>query len=150
MKLSTRSRYGTRVMLDMAEHYQSGPIQLRVIAGRQGIPVKYLEQIIIPLKKAGYVNSVRGFRGGYVLARPPEAVTVGEIVVLLEGGLELTACMDFPENCERAESCVVRTLWQQASAAMYGKLNAVTLADLVKQAQAIGSRDIRNENSEER
>lgn len=150
MKLSTRSRYGTRVMLDMAEHYQSGPIQLRVIAGRQGIPVKYLEQIIIPLKKAGYVNSVRGFRGGYVLARPPEAVTVGEIVVLLEGGLELTACMDFPENCERAESCVVRTLWQQATAAMYGKLNAVTLADLVKQAQAIGSRDIRNENSEER
>lgn len=150
MKLSTRSRYGTRVMLDMAEHYQSGPIQLRVIAGRQGIPVKYLEQIIIPLKKAGYVNSVRGFRGGYVLARPPEAVTVGEIVVLLEGGLELTACMDFPENCERAESCVVRTLWQQASAAMYGKLNAVTLADLVKQAQAVGSREIRNENSEER
>lgn len=150
MKLSTRSRYGTRVMLDMAEHYQSGPIQLRVIAGRQGIPVKYLEQIIIPLKKAGYVNSVRGFRGGYVLARPPEAVTVGEIVVLLEGGLELTACMDFPENCERAESCVVRTLWQQATAAMYGKLNAVTLADLVKQAQAVGSREIRNENSEER
>jgi Rrf2 family transcriptional regulator, iron-sulfur cluster assembly transcription factor len=143
MKLSTRSRYGTRLMLDMAEHDQSGPIQLGVIAKRQGIPVKYLEQIMIPLKKAGYVNSVRGYKGGYVLARPPEAVTVGEIVVLLEGGLELTTCTDSPEHCERAESCVVRTLWQQATAAMHEKLNAVTLADLVKQVQEMATAECR-------
>jgi len=139
MKLSTRSRYGTRVMLDMAEHYQSGPIQLGVIAKRQGIPVKYLEQIMIPLKKAGYVKSVRGYKGGYVLARPPAEVTVGEIAVLLEGGLELTVCTGAPERCERAESCVVRTLWRQATAAMQEKLNAVTLADLVKQVQAMAA-----------
>jgi Rrf2 family transcriptional regulator, iron-sulfur cluster assembly transcription factor len=149
MKLSTRSRYGTRLMLDMAEHYQSGPIRLGIIAKRQGIPVKYLEQIMIPLKKAGYVSGVRGYKGGYLLARPPEAVTVGEIVVLLEGGLELTVCTDFPGNCERAETCVVRTLWQQAAEAMYEKLNEVTLADLVERAQAHGNNAIQNSNGKE-
>ena len=86
MKLSTRSRYGTRLMLDMAEHYNEGPIQLGVIAKRQNIPVKYLEQIIIPLKKANYVKSVRGNRGGHMLAKPPDAISVGEIVDLMEGG----------------------------------------------------------------
>lgn len=136
MKLSTRSRYGTRLMLDMAENYQGGPIQLGVIARRQGIPVKYLEQIIIPLKKAGYVSSVRGYRGGYMLAKPPEEVTIGEIVVLLERGLELTACVDFPANCERAETCVMRLLWQQATEAMCLKLNEFTLADLIKMTQS--------------
>jgi Rrf2 family transcriptional regulator, iron-sulfur cluster assembly transcription factor len=148
MKLSTRSRYGTRVMLDVAQHYQSGPVQLGGIARRQGIPVKYLEQIMIPLKKAGYVSSVRGFRGGYLLARPPEEVTVGEIVVLLEGGLELTACTGFPATCERAETCVVRALWHEATEAMHEKLDAVTLADLVKMAQAHGNNGI--QNTEER
>ena len=138
MKLSTRSRYGTRLMLDMAENYQGGPIQLGVIAKRQGIPVKYLEQIIIPLRKAGYVSSVRGYKGGYMLARPPEEVTIGEIVVLLERGLELTACADFPEHCERADTCVMRLLWQQAAEAMYLKLNEFTLADLIKMTQSNG------------
>jgi Rrf2 family transcriptional regulator, iron-sulfur cluster assembly transcription factor len=136
MKLSTRSRYGTRLMLDMAENYQGGPTQLGLIAKRQGIPVKYLEQIIIPLKKAGYVSSVRGYKGGYMLARAPEEVTIGEIVMLLERGLELTACSDFPEHCERAETCVMRLLWQQAAEAVYLKLNEFTLADLIKMTQS--------------
>lgn len=136
MKLSTRSRYGTRLMLDMAENYQGGPIQLGVIAKRQGIPVKYLEQIIIPLKKAGYVTSVRGYKGGYMLAKSPEEVTVGEIVVLLERGLELTACTDFPASCERAEQCVMRRVWQQATEAMYLKLNEFTFAALIRMMKA--------------
>ena len=73
-------------MLDMAEHYHDGPIHLVTIAKRQGISVKYLEQIIIPLKKADYIQSVRGPKGGHALARPPEEITVGEIVALLEEG----------------------------------------------------------------
>ena len=99
MKLSTRSRYGTRLMLELSEHYQEGPIQLRTIAKRQGIPIKYLEQIIIPLKKAGYVTSVRGYKGGHMLAKPPQEITTGEIVALLEGGRRLTVCTDHPETC---------------------------------------------------
>jgi Rrf2 family iron-sulfur cluster assembly transcriptional regulator len=138
MKLSTRSRYGTRLMLDMAEHYQEGPIQLRTIAERQGIPVKYLEQIIIPLKKAGYVTSVRGYKGGHMLAKPPQEITAGEIVALLEGGRRLALCTDDPGICRRAETCVTRLLWKEATEAMYEKLSAYTLADLLMMVRAHG------------
>jgi len=149
MKLSTRSRYGTRLMLDMAANYQGGPIQLGLISKRQGIPLKYLEQIIIPLKKAGYVSSVRGYKGGYMLAKTPEEVTVGEIVVVLERGLELTACADFPEHCERAETCVMRHVWRQAAEAMYMKLKEFTLADLIRMKQSNDSNRILDSIREE-
>ncbi|NSW86439.1 MAG: Rrf2 family transcriptional regulator [Syntrophobacteraceae bacterium] len=132
MKLSTRSRYGTRLMLDMAQHYMKGPIQLGTIAKRQNIPVKYLEQIIIPLKKAQYVKSVRGNKGGHYLARPPEEITVGEIVAILEGGLRLTKCTDEPDACKRHEDCLTRAVWKQATDAMHEKLNSITLSDLLK------------------
>jgi Rrf2 family iron-sulfur cluster assembly transcriptional regulator len=138
MKLSTRSRYGTRLMLELAEHHQGRPIQLRAIAKRQDIPIKYLEQIVIPLKKAGYVTSVRGYRGGHMLAKHPSEVKVGEIVALMEGGRRLTVCSDNPEVCERSESCVTRWLWKEATEAMYERLNAVTLADLVTMVRAHG------------
>jgi Rrf2 family transcriptional regulator, iron-sulfur cluster assembly transcription factor len=119
-------------MLDMAEHYDQGPIQLGTIARRQGIPPKYLEQIIIPLKKANYVKSVRGYKGGHMLAKPPDEITVREIVALMEGGLKLSVCTSDPEVCERSETCVTRLLWKQATDAMAEKLEAVSLADLVK------------------
>ena len=132
MKLSTRSRYGTRLMLDMDQNYQAGPLHLTSIANRQGISVKYLEQIIIPLKKAQYVKSVRGPKGGHALARPPEEITVGEIVALLEDGVNLVECSERPESCGRAENCVTRHIWREAAGAMFAKLNSITLADLVK------------------
>jgi Rrf2 family iron-sulfur cluster assembly transcriptional regulator len=132
MKLSTRSRYGTRLMLDMAEHYDQGPVQLGNIAQRQGISVKYLEQIIIPLKKAHYVESVRGPKGGHVLARPPQEITVAEIVALLEDGADLVDCAEHPEVCIRSETCVTRYIWQEAARAMFEKLKTITLADLLK------------------
>ena len=135
MKLSTRSRYGTRLMLDMAQNYQNGPLHLTSIAHRQGISVKYLEQIIIPLKKAHYVTSVRGPKGGHVLARPPEEITVGEIVALLEDGVNLVECSERPDSCGRAENCITRHIWQEAAQAMFAKLNSITLADLVKISQ---------------
>jgi Rrf2 family transcriptional regulator, iron-sulfur cluster assembly transcription factor len=135
MKLSTRSRYGTRLMLDMAEHYQEGPIQLGTIAKRQDISVKYLEQLIIPLKKANYVTSVRGARGGHMLAKRPDEITVGEIVALLEGGIQLSDCSDKPEVCGRSDQCLTRLVWKEASRAVYDKLDAITLSDLKKMAQ---------------
>jgi len=136
MKLSTRSRYGTRLVLDMAQNYRKGPIQLGVIANRQNISVKYLEQIIIPLKKANLIKSVRGSKGGHTLAKSPEEITVGQIVTLLEKDPGLTACAANPEVCERADSCPTRIIWKEATDSMYEKLNSITLADLVKTADA--------------
>ena len=99
MKLSTKSRYGTRLLLDMAQHYNQGPVHLGDIAKRQNISVKYLEQIIIPLKKANYMQSVRGPKGGHTLTRPPEEITVGEIVALLEEGASLAECTERRRRC---------------------------------------------------
>jgi Rrf2 family protein len=132
MKLSTKSRYGTRLMPDMAQHYADGPIHLANVARRQGISVKYLEQIIIPLKKAGFIQSVRGPKGGHQLARSPEEITVGEIVALLEKGTTLAECSDNDGSCERDSTCLTRRLWQEAAQAMFDKLNAITLADVLK------------------
>ena len=133
MKLSTKSRYGTRLLLDMARHYNQGPVQLGDIARRQNISVKYLEQIIIPLKKAGYVESVRGPRGGHLLAKPPDQVTVGEIVALLEDGASFVECSGDPKTCGRSDVCPTRRLWKEAAQAMFDKLHGVTLADLLEE-----------------
>lgn len=137
MKLSTRSRYGTRLMLDMAQHYNQGPIQLGDIAKRQGVSVKYLEQIIIPLKKAHYIESVRGPKGGHILTKPPQEITLGEIVALLEEGTSLVECSDNAGVCDRADICPTRLIWKEASEAMFERLQAITLDDLVKRAQAM-------------
>lgn len=139
MKLSTRSRYGTRLVLDMAQNYLKGPIQLGVIARRQNISVKYLEQIIIPLKKANLVKSIRGAKGGHVLGKPPEEITVGQIVSLLEKDHGLTECALNPEVCLRSDSCPTRVIWKEATEAMYQRLNAITLADLVRGSGSIES-----------
>ncbi len=139
MKLSTKSRYGTRLMLDMAQHYDQGPVNLGIIAQRQGISVKYLEQIIIPLKKAHYVESLRGPKGGHTLARPPQEITVGEIVAVLEEGASFVECSDNPASCSRADTCLTRYLWREAAQAMFAKLRSITLADLVKMGQAHGT-----------
>jgi Rrf2 family iron-sulfur cluster assembly transcriptional regulator len=139
MKLSTRSRYGTRLMVDMAKHYGEGPIQLGEIAKRQNVSVKYLEQIIIPLKKARYIKSVRGPKGGHILAKPPEEITVGEIVAVLENGISLVECAEEQAVCDRADVCPTRLLWKEASEAMFDRLQATTLADLVKRAEALES-----------
>lgn len=137
MKLTTRSRYGTRLMLDMARRYQEGPIHLGEIAKRQDVSVKYLEQIIIPLKKAHYIKSVRGPKGGHILAKPPEEITVAEIVALLENGAHLVECIEDATVCERASSCPTRLLWKEVHEAMFAKLQSITLADLLKKAAAM-------------
>lgn len=132
MKLSTRSRYGTRMMVDLAQHYDEGPVQIGDIAKRQDISVKYLEQLIIPLKKADYVKSVRGPKGGHMLAKPPDKITVGKIVELLEGGIDLTQCIENPDICDRSETCLTRNIWESATRAMDKKLNSITLSHIIK------------------
>jgi Rrf2 family protein len=131
MKFSTKSRYGTRMILDLAQHYGQGAIQLGEIAKRQKISLKYLEQIIRPLKKADYVKSFRGAKGGHMLNKPPDEITVGEIVAVLEGGDTLIQCDQDPATCERKDLCLTRYLWIEAAKAMYTRLDEISFADLM-------------------
>jgi Rrf2 family protein len=119
------------MILDLAQHHGQGAIQLGEIAKRQNISLKYLEQIIRPLKKASYVKSFRGAKGGHMLNKPPAEISVGEIVALLEGGDTLVQCDKDPSTCDRKDSCLTRYLWQEAAKAMYARLDTITFADLM-------------------
>lgn len=124
-------------MVDLAARYNTGPVQLGDISKRQDISVKYLEQILIPLKKAGYVSTVRGPKGGFMLAKAPEKITMAEIVELLEGTMGLVACTADPDICSRSSSCITKTLWEELTEIMYEKLRSVTLADLVERGRGM-------------
>jgi len=132
MKLSTRSRYGTRLMIDIARYSNHGPVRIHDIAKRQKISVKYLEQLIIPLKKAEMIKSMRGPKGGHQLGRPKEKITVGGIVRVLEKDTGLVPCVETTDMCEMSDACVTRNLWLKATAAVYDILDSVTLSDLIK------------------
>lgn len=131
MKISTRGRYGTRMMLDLAAHHDQGPTPLREIAKRQDLSVKYLEQLIIPLKAAGYIRSVRGARGGYTLAKKPDKINVGQIIKVLEGGLSLVDCVEDPKMCEREKNCPTRDIWLRMSERLMEELSSLTLSDVL-------------------
>ena len=119
------------MILDLAQHYGQGAIQLGEIAKRQKISLKYLEQIIRPLKKADYVKSFRGAKGGHMLNKPPDEITVGEIVAVLEGGDTLIQCDQDPATCERKDLCLTRYLWIEAAKAMYTRLDEISFSDLM-------------------
>lgn len=148
MKLTTRSRYGTRMILDMALNGQDGPVRIKDVAARQGVSVKYLEKLVRELKQAGFVRSRRGPRGGHELAKPLEAITVGAIVRALEGDFSLVECDGDGSGagCPRVADCLTRSVWAEAAKAMHERLDAITLADLVARAgtrnAAGGTREI--------
>ena len=119
------------MILDLAKRFNEGPVRIGDIALREGISAKYLEQLIIPLKQANFIKSVRGPKGGHMLTRSPEDITVGEVVKVLEGGMDFTACVEDPDKCERSPDCVTRDVWEAASQAMYDKLDSMTLAGLL-------------------
>ncbi|MBW2368234.1 MAG: RrF2 family transcriptional regulator [Deltaproteobacteria bacterium] len=132
MKLSTRSRYSTRILLELARQTEPLPVQVSQISNRQGISVKYLEQLIRTLKKANLVKSVRGPKGGHLLAQPAENITLGQIVRLFEGQAELVACISDPDKCNIADDCRVRLAWKEATEVLYQKLDSTSIADLIK------------------
>ncbi len=131
MKLSTRSRYGTRIILELARHFGKEPVQVSEIARIQKIPVKYLEQLIRSLKQADLITSVRGSKGGHRLKENPGKITVGQIVRHLEGQTDLVECISLPDKCQRSDICRVRKVWVEATEAMYAKLDGITIADLI-------------------
>ncbi len=132
MKLSTKGRYGVRLMFDLALHTGNGPITLKDIAARQEISEKYLSNIIPPLKSAGLIHAVRGAQGGYVLARQPRDVTLKDILLVLEGPMCLAECAEQPQLCSRSETCLVRDIWAEVNGKMLAALDSVTLESMVE------------------
>ena len=133
MKLSTRTRYGIRAVIELAQHEDKRPLQLKAIAERQGISIKYLEQLMGILRSAGFVRSVRGAKGGYVLGRPAGEITLYEVFRSLEGSFTTTECVEDASSCERSADCAARTVWVQVEEAIRRVLSGITLADLIEQ-----------------
>jgi Rrf2 family protein len=133
MKISTKGRYALRLMMDLAIYYTGEPIRLKEVAKRQEISEKYLEQIISGLHKAGYVKSIRGPQGGYILSYKPEEYTVGMILRITEGDLAPVSCVGTDNSgCEKKESCVTIRIWQQINDAVNNVVDNITLADIVQ------------------
>lgn len=132
MKLSTRGRYGTRALLDLALRGGKEPVPLKDIARRQQISLLYLEHIIAPLISVGMIRSTRGAHGGVQLARPPQEIKLSEVLGVLEGSIAPVDCINDPKACPRSELCVTRDVWIELKEAMDGVLESKTLQELVE------------------
>jgi len=118
-------------MLELASRYGEGPIELKEIAKRESISLKYLEQVIVPLRTAGLVKSVRGSKGGYSLAKPPSEICLNDLVEILEGPINLIECLNDPKVCQKVPTCVTRDIWKEVSEAVHRIFHSVTLEDMV-------------------
>ncbi len=139
MRLSTRGRYSTRLMLELAKRHKEGPIFLKDISKAQEISLKYLSQLIMPLKIAGLLKSTRGAHGGYMLARPPGKINLREIIEAVEGPIKLVECIDDSGFCQRKEECVTREIWAEVNTEIYEKLDGVTLKDMLQRSPDLTS-----------
>lgn len=145
MKLSTKGKYGVRAVFEIARNAGKGPISIKEISERQGISLSYLEQILHKLNKSGLIESVRGPAGGYLLARKPADLTIGDIVRALEGPIALSHCLEPGESgdCYQAEDCVARLVWTKIGAKIEEALDSITFNDLLHQSpkrESTGSR----------
>lgn len=136
MKVSTRGRYALRIMLDIAINGGDGPISFKDVSQRQGISIKYMEQIGSILTRAGFLRSVRGPQGGYYLVGKPADYTVGMVLRETEGQLHLTPCMD--GQCGRTDRCLTYPLWVRLNDAIYDVIDNTTLQDLIDEGQGTG------------
>lgn len=137
MKLTTKTRYGVRAAIDLAQRYKEGPVSVSSISKREEISVPYLEQLLNKLRKHGIVKSTRGPQGGYVLAEEPSKITVYDIVRVLEGDLGLVFCLldKKKKKCAKMDSCITRVLWQKLSICIRDVLKSVTLEDLNRKSK---------------
>lgn len=137
MRFSTRGRYGVQVMVDLAQHINEGPISLKSVADRQKLSEHYLEQLVPELRKAGLVKSIRGAQGGYVLAKKPEEIFIGDIIRALEGPIAPVECVNQSglDCCEKSDFCVTREVWVKVRDSINDVVDSISLADLVKDAK---------------
>jgi Rrf2 family protein len=140
MKVSTKGRYSLRMLLDLAEHKNSGFVSLTEISERQGISKKYLEQIVTLLNHPDILRTNRGNKGGYMLAKEPDQYTVGQILRITEGALAPVSCLeDIPNRCERKEYCKTLPVWQKNEKVINDYLNGITLQDILNNYQDAGA-----------
>ncbi len=134
IKLSTKGRYGTRLMQNLAQNYNNGneAVILKSISDSEEISIRYLEQIVIPLKISRLVKSIRGAGGGYTLARHPSEIKVSEILHALEGSCCLVDCVEDPDYCDRIPICATYEIWKEASRLLKDYFDSITLQDLMK------------------
>ena len=132
MKLSTRGRYGVRLVLDLALNYGNGPILLKDISSRTEISEKYLWQLISPLKTASLVNSTRGAKGGYELAKSPKQITLKDVVNVLEGSMSIVDCVENTKSCFRTDVCVSRDVWLEISNKINETLESINYENMVE------------------
>jgi Rrf2 family protein len=139
MRLSTKSRYGTRAVLDIALHYKNGPVTLKEMSRRQDVSRKYLGQIINHLLTADILESIRGPQGGYVLSRPPDSIRLGDIIRALDGSVAPSRCVDNPAVCERNAKCVTREVWTRVKESVESVIDETTVADLMARQKDLES-----------
>lgn len=139
MKLSTKGRYGLRAIIDLARYSEREPVSINSIAARQEISERYLEQLVALMKKAGLIKSIRGASGGYVLARNPEEISVGDVLRALEGSLEPVKCAAFSdgEECMAAGGCVTKYVWQKINESISRTVDEIHLDELVQESKEL-------------
>lgn len=141
MKMSTKGRYGLRVMIELALNYRQGPILVDAIALNQGLSGKYIHVLVGGLKSAGLIKAVRGPNGGYELTRDPATITALEIIQAMEGDIAPLPCVQNTLCCPRVDACASRELWCEVAAAMSKVLSGRTLAELAQRQQDLGRKD---------
>ena len=113
MRLTMKGDYGLRAMIDLASHYGQGPVPSAVIAARQYVPEHFLDQLLISLRRAGLLKSVRGPQGGHMLAKPPAQISMRDIIAALEGNLAMMECLPVPSSCQLSAGCALREVWTE-------------------------------------
>ena len=136
MLVSMRGDYGVRALIDLAQHYGRGSVQSSDIAARQSIPEPYLDQLLTTLRKAGFIHSTRGPQGGHVLARDPEEITLGEVILALEGTVSPIACLDNGTSCRQRSRCAQREVWLKVREQTLDLLNGITIGALADKERA--------------
>jgi Rrf2 family protein len=135
MKLSTRTRYAMRAVLELAGNYGKGPLQTRIIAHNQDISTKYLEQIMASLKSMGLIKSQRGAKGGYILANPPEKIKLSDVFDVFEGPVVTVECVADDKYCKKSPDCIARLIWLEVQRAVRNVLQSMTLQDVIDGAK---------------
>ncbi|MBS1370649.1 MAG: Rrf2 family transcriptional regulator [Lentisphaeria bacterium] len=141
MKISTRGRYGLRILLDLALHTGEAPRMIRAIAQSQQISEKYISRLIIDLRRAGFVSSVRGVQGGFRLARRPESITVLDVIEVMEGPVGIVDCVLAPDHCRRQKSCAALEIWTRLNRRIRSEFASVTLQEIIDGHRRLNGED---------
>ena len=141
MRISTKGHYGLRSIIDVALHQAKGPVTLNDIAERQSISVKYLWQVINPLKASGFLSVTRGAKGGYVVARRPDEITMLDVLSTLEGPISILKCLTHDDACPRIHTCIGRTVWMEVTNAVEKALSNLTLAEVLRRCENTSEAD---------